>query len=299
MNCTGCGNPLPPGAQACPYCGTPLNPYGQPNGQNVYQQSYVQYQPGQYPTGYQTPYGYGQEPVREPYGVLHALSGLPRAFVESFSNPGEVLRSMVERRDWLSGPIVAALVLVMAALSGLVIMRGFVDVLLSMAAAFTGSGMTGASQSAAYIAGRIAPSVGGIVALCQLISMLVPTAVFMVYICMICHVAFSWELALGFLAVTSLGTVAVSLMAMALSLLSPWLALAVMICGMAISYTQACGMLGLITARADVQLMRAKLILTCLSILLTLALNGLAGGLLMSGVMQRVMGLLHSVGSLI
>ena len=45
--------------------------------------------------------------------------------------------------------------------------------------------------------------------------------------------------------------------------------------------------------------MRAKLILTCLSILLTLALNGLAGGLLMSGVMQRVMGLLHSVGSLI
>ena len=235
MNCTGCGNPLPPGAQACPYCGTPLNPYGQPNGQNVYQQSYVQYQPGQYPTGYQTPYGYGQEPVREPYGVLHALSGLPRAFVESFSNPGEVLRSMVERRDWLSGPIVAALVLVMAALSGLVIMRGFVDVLLSMAAAFTGSGMTGASQSAAYIAGRIAPSVAGIVALCQLISMLVPTAVFMVYICMICHVAFSWELALGFLAVTSLGTVAVSLVALALSLLSPWLAVAVMICGMAIS----------------------------------------------------------------
>lgn len=297
MNCAGCGNVLPQGAQVCPYCGTPVNAYAQMN--NVYQQSYVQYQQGSYPPGYQTPYGYGQSPAREEHDFLHSLSGLPRAFVDSFSNPGEVLHSMVEKRDWFAGPIVTVIVLLMVFLSSMVIMRGLVDVLLSAVAALLGSNIAGASQSASYIAGRIGPAVGGVAALCQLISIVIPTVVFMVYICLICRVTFSWELCLGFAAVTSLNTVAVSLAAMALSLLSPWLALIVMLCGMAVSYTQACGMLGMITARADVQLMRAKLILTVTSILLTLVTNGVVGGLLMSGVMRRVIGLLSSVGSLI
>jgi len=299
MNCAGCGNLLPQGVQVCPYCGAPVNPYGQPNAQNVYQQSYVQYQPGTYPAGYQTPYGYGQTPAREDTGILHTLSALPRIFAESFTNPGEVLRSMVEKRDWFTGPIVVTLVLVMAFLSGMVIMRGFVGVMLSAIATLLGSGFSGASQSASYIAGRIGPAVGGIAALCQLISIIVPTVVFMVYICGICRITFSWELCLDFAAVTSLNTVAVSLAAMALSLISPWISLMIMLCGMAISYTQACGMLSLITARAEVQLMRAKLILTSVSILLTLAANGVVGSLLMSGVMRRVIGLLNSVGSLI
>lgn len=293
MNCAACGNAVPQGAQVCPVCGAPVNA--------GYQQSYAQYQPGAYPPGYQTPCTY-TPPSREDRGLLPVLSALPRAFVDSFSQPGEVLRGMVEKRDLLSGPIVALLVLVMSFLGGVVIMRGFISELYAFVASLSGNaGGTAAAvnQGVTYIAGRIAPSVGGVAALCQLISMAVPTAVFMVYICWFCRVTFSWELALGFLAVISMNTVAVSLAAMALALLSPWLAVAVMAAGAAISYTQACGMLGLITARADQTLLRAKILLTAVSIVLTLVVAGVVGGLLMNGVIRHVFSLLSTVGSLI
>lgn len=300
MNCATCGNVIPQGAQACPYCGAPVNAYGQVG---AYQQSYAQYQQGSYPTGYQTPYLYGQMSSREDTGLLHTLSTLPRAFVESFTQPGEVLRAMVERRDRLTGPIVTALVLAMAFLSGVVIMRGFIGVLYSFITALTGASMgsTAASmnQGMSYIAGRIAPSVGGIAALCQLISMVIPTAVYMIYICLICHVTFSWELALGFLAVTSMNTVISSLLSMALSLLSPWLAILPMAVSMAVSYMHAGSMLGLITARSEAQIQRPRLVLTVICVVVTLLVSGIVGGLLMGGVMQRVFSLLHSVGSLI
>ena len=91
----------------------------------------------------------------------------------------------------------------------------------------------------------------------------------------------------------------VALLAMALSLLSPWLALIVMAAGAAVSYTQACAMLGLITARPDEQLVSAKLALTVVSLIVTLVTCGGVCGLLMSGVVQHVLRLLSSVGSLI
>lgn len=298
MNCATCGNMLPQGAQACPYCGAPVNAYGQ---MGAYQQSYAQYQQGRYPTGYQTPSLYDQT-ARE-NGLMHTLSHLPRAFAESFTQPGETLRAMVERRDRLTGPIVTVLVLALSFLSGVVVMRGFIGVLYSFITALTGASMgsTTASmnQGITYIAGHIAPAVGGIAALCQLICMLVPTAVYMIYICLICRITFSWELALGFLAVTSMNTVATSLLSMVLALLSPWLALLPMAVSMAVSYTQAGNMLGLIIARPDAQVQRPRLCLPVISVALTLLLSGLAGWLLMGGVMQRVFSLLHHVGSLI
>lgn len=298
MNCAACGNPIPQDAQVCPYCGMPSA--RQPA--NVYQQSYAQYQTGGYPSGYQQPHVYGQSRPQRP-GLLNTLSELPRAFLDSFSRPGEVLYGMVERRDVLSGPVMAALVLALTFLAGMVIMRGFVGVLFEAVSMLTGVSMAGTAasmnQGIRYIAGRVAPSVGGIAALCQLISMAVPAIVFMVYICVICKVTFSWELALGFLAVTSLNTVAASLLAMALSLLSPWLSLLPMLCGMAISYTKACGMLSLIIARPESELMPAKLVCTSVSVFVSMALSGAVGGWLMGGVMQRIFVLLSSVGSLI
>ena len=300
MNCATCGNVIPQGAQVCPYCGAPANAYGQ---MGAYQQSYAQYQQSQYPTGYQTPYLYDQMSSREDTGLLHTLSALPRAFLDSFTQPGEVLRSMVERRDHLTGPIVTVLMLAMAFLSGVVIMRGLIGELYSFITALTGASMgsTTASmnQGMSYIAGRVAPAVGGIAALCQFICMVIPTAVYMIYICLICRVTFSWELALGFLAVTSMNTVVSSLLSMALSLLSPWLALLPMAASAAVSHTQAGSMLGLITARADVQIQRPKMVLTVICVLVTLLVSGLVGWLLMGGVMQRIFSLLHSVGSLI
>jgi len=271
--------------------------------QPMYQQTYAQYQQGSYPPGYQQPYIYGQQPAREPNPVLGALSALPRTFLECFTRPGEALRGMMERRDLLTGPIAVGLVLLLTFLCGMVFMRGFIGVLLSAISALTGvslaSDAASLNQGVSYIAGRLGPSVGGIAVLCQLIGMVVPLMVYMIYLCVICKVRFSWELLLGFLSVTTLPTTAVALLAMLVSLLSPWLALTVILCGMGVSYALACGLLSLITGRPDAQLLPAKLALVSLSLLLTLVLGGLLGSLMMGGVMQRMLILLSNVGSLI
>lgn len=289
MNCATCGRVLPQGVQMCPYCGAPVQPY-----------AYTPYQQN-YPTGYQQPYTYGQAPEKPE--LLTVLSDLPRAFWDSYTRPGEVLRGMVEKRDWMSGIIVSAVVLGLAFLSGMVLMRGFIGVLFTAIARVTGVSMANTSasmnQGISYIAGRIGPAVGGVAALCQLIGMLVPAAVFLIYICAICRITFSWELALGFVAVNSMGTVAASVLSMVLSFLSPWLALLPIGCSMALGIARASSMLGLITARGNTQLIRARLMLVGLSLGLTLLLSGVFGGLLMSGVMNRVFALLGSVGSLL
>lgn len=294
------GTQPPPAAQQ-PYMGAQQQPY--PQQQNLYRQSYAQYQQGTYPPGFQQPYSYGQPAAREANPLLTALSALPRTFLDSFTRPQEVLRGMLEKRDLLTGPIVAGLTLLLTFLCGMVVMRSFVGVLLSAISALTGVSLTSdaasMNQGISYIAGRIAPSVGGAAVLCQLIGMAVPALVFLVYLCGVAKVHFSWELLLGFVAVTTLPTAAVALLAMVLSLLSPWLALLVALCGMAVSYTQACGLLSAVTGRSDAQLLSVKMLLVALALALTLIVGGLVGGLLMRGVTQRVMVLLNSVGSLI
>lgn len=292
---------MPPSAAQQTYMGAPQQPY--PQQQNLYRQSYVQYQQGTYPPGFQQPYSYGQPTTRDANPLLTALSALPRTFLDSFTKPQEVLRGMLEKRDRLTGPIVAALTLLLTFLCGMVVMRSFVGVLLSAISTLTGvslaSDAASMNQGVSYIAGRIAPSVGGAAVVCQLIGMAVPALVFMVYLCGVAKVHFSWELLLGFVGVTTLPTAAVALLAMVLSLLSPWLALLVTLCGMAVSYTQACGLLSAVTGRTDAQLLPAKMLLVALSLALTLIVGGMVGGLLMRGVLQRVMVLLNSVGSLI
>ncbi len=290
MNCTNCGNALPDGAQACPYCGAPA-PYA----------GYAAYQG--YPPGYQQPYVYGQRPAREPRGFLTALSELPRAFLDSFIRPGEVLRSLVEKGDYISAPVIAALVLLCAFLSGMVLLRGFVGVLFDAVSRLTGVSMAGTSasmnQGISYIVGRVGPSVGGIAALCQALCMIVPATVFMIYICAVCRVTFSWGLALNYLAVLSLGTPVAAAGSMLLSLVSPWLALIPAACAAAVSYAQACGMLSLVTGRDEARLFRARVVCVTVGVAVSMLLCGLVGGALMSGVMNRVLLLLSSVGSLI
>ncbi|MEG0125709.1 MAG: hypothetical protein RR816_06465, partial [Clostridia bacterium] len=150
-----------------------------------------------------------------------------------------------------------------------------------------------------YIAGRIAPSVGGIAALCQLLAMLVPALVMMVTLIVLCKTRFSWELLFGFITVLSLPTAAFSLLAMLASLLTPWLAVLVLLCGAAVSHVQMGALLACVTGQTDAQLMPAKLLCIVISLLVTLVLCGLVGGLLMNVVVQRVMILLTNVGSLI
>ena len=170
--------------------------------------------------------------------------------------------------------IVAVLTLLLTFLCGMVVMRSFVGVLLSAISTLTGvslaSDAASMNQGISYIAGRIAPSVGGAAVLCQLIGMAVPALVFLVYLCGVAKVHFSWELLLGFVGVTTLPTAAVALLAMVLSLLSPWLALLVALCGMAVSYTQACGLLSAVTGRPDAQLLPVKMLLVALALALTI-----------------------------
>ena len=333
MNCPKCGTMLPQGAAFCPVCNEPVSPYAQPgymqgyaqpmNGQPpymgaqqpmaapqqpypqqpIFQQSYAQYQQGAYPPGFQQPYSYGQPAARESSSLLAALSGLPRAFLDSLAKPQEVLRGMLERRDLLTGPIVAGLTLLLTFLCGMVLMRSFVGELLSVISALTGvslaSDAASMNQGISYIAGRVAPSVGGVAVLCQLIGMAVPALVFMVYVCAVVKLRFSWELMLGFVGVTTLPTAAITLLAMLLSLASPWLSVMAALIGMAVSYTQACTLLGAVAARPETQSFPPKVLLVSVSLALTLIIGGLAGGLLMRGVMQRVVVLLNNVGSLI
>ena len=48
------------------------------------------------------------------------------------------------------------------------------------------------------------------------------------------------------------------------------LALLVALCGMAVSYTQACGLLSAVTGRSDAQLLSVKMLLVALALALTL-----------------------------
>lgn len=333
MNCPKCGNALMPGAAFCPVCNEPLGAYAQPvytqapvyqpaydpaayaaqqaayqqqayaQQQQVYQQTYAQYQQGNYPPGYTQPYVYGQQPPRESNPLLTALSGLPRVFANVFTKPAEVLRGLMERRDFWSGPIVAAIVLLLAFLAGMVVARGVVGMLLGGVSALTGVSLAGdnaaMNQGISYVAGRIAPQVGGITALCQLLSLLTVNGVFLLYLCLICKVRFTPELALGLVAVTTLPTVAAALLAMLVSLLSPWLSIIVVLCGMAVSFTIACSLISPLTGRADMQLLPAKMLCVGIAIALVMLLHTLVGGALLSGVFSRMLALLSGVGSLI
>ena len=300
MNCARCGTQLQPGTSVCPACGEPVNAWPQ---QGVYQQSYVQYQQGQYPQGYQTPYTYGSRQPHDDGGFLGALSDLPRAFADSFSRPAEVMRGLVERRDRFSWLIVSALVLVLAFLCGMVLMRGVLGMMLRAISVLSNTPLASTdasmSQGVSYIAGRVGPMAGGVAALCQLISMAALGTVFMVYLGAVCHVALSYELVSGFVTVISLNTAATTVLAMACSLLSPWLALMVMACGLMIGIIKACGMLSLITGKPESQLFASRLILSVSAVLAVLGINGVVGGLLMNGVLQRILGLLVSAGALI
>ena len=84
--------------------------------QPVQQQGYQQYaQQGYqgYPQqGYAQNYGYQQQMPAQPKPLMTFLTELPRTFGGCFTRPGEVLRTMVERGDLITSPIVIGVVLV-------------------------------------------------------------------------------------------------------------------------------------------------------------------------------------------
>lgn len=317
MNCPKCGTVVAPGAPFCPVCNEPLyqqppaygpQGYGQPSqppayGPQGFQQSYANYQAGSYPPGTQAPYVYGQPVKPKRPSLVGVLCDLPHVFLDSFSKPVEVLRTLMERRDLLTAPLVAGIVLVLSFLCGMVVLRGLIGSLFSAIATLTGASLaqsaSSMNQGISYVAGRVAPAVGGIAALCQMLAIVLPLGVYMTYLCAIRKLRFSWELLAGFAAVTTLPSVAAVLLAMALALLSPYLALFPLLCGVVVSQVQACGMVAALIAEPEERLLRVRMALVCLSLVLTGALCGAVGGALMGGVVNRVLLLMASVSSLI
>lgn len=264
--------------------------------QGYQQQAYPGYQ-----QGYPQNYGY-QQPA-QPNPLMTILTELPRTFAGSFTNPGEVLRSLVERGDLFTCPIVVGVVLVVVFLGGMAAMRGVVSVLFGAIASLTGislaSNDASMQQGINYIAGQVAPAVGGIAVLCQLIAIAVPVLVVLIYLCGVCKLPFSWHVTLGMVTVTTMPTVAFALLSMLLSFVSPWLCLLMMITGIVVAYLQLGNMITTITGAPETQLLPAKMICFPIAIVLTLVALWFVGGNLMGNVFQHMLSLLGNTGSFV
>lgn len=274
------------------------NPQAQQYAAQGYQQ---QGYPGYQQQGYPQNYGYQQ--MQQPNPLMNILTELPRTFAGCFTRPGEVLRSLVEKGDLFTCPIVVGVVLVVVFLGGMAAMRGVVSVLFGLIASLTGVRLAtndaSMQQGINYIAGQVAPAVGGIAVLCQMIAIIIPVLVMLVYLCGVRKLPFSWHVTLGMVTVTTMPTVAFALLGMLVSFVSPWLCLLTIIAGIVVAYLQLGSMMNTIVGGNDAQLLPAKMICFPIAILLTLVALWFVGGNLMGNVFQHMLSLLGNTGSFV
>lgn len=299
--------------------GYDANAYGQPGySQNGYGQG--GYAQGGYGQGFDpTAYGYGQgynAPVQgyqQPYGqynpgggsgeFLSTLSYLPRVLTGMFRSPSDTLQGMLERGDRYTGAAVAGLSLLFTFLATLIFTRGAVNTALGGLSQLMGTSLAGSAasmnQGVNYIAGKIAPSVGGIAALCQLFSLALPLTVMLVYLCVIRKVRFSFLLASNLLALTTLPSLAVALASMVVSLLSPYLAALAVMAGVVVSNVLMVTLVSGIVGLPEQQSAPVKIALICASELLKILFIQLIGGSLLSLTMGAASNLVSTMGSLL
>jgi len=287
------GQPLQGGSQGQ---GTPSSQgfSGQSAPPSGFQQSYAQYgtQQSTYPQGYQPIYG-GYHPTpaqRDPGQFLAAISQLPRMFLDSFRDPGAVLRGMMERRDRYAPPVVCGLALLMAFFCGMAATRALVTVFINAATLILPFGNELArADGINRIAGNISAAVGGIAVLCQLIAMVFPLAVMLVYLCAVCKVRFSFELLFGLITLLTMPTLPISVFTLVASLFSPLLPPLFVIAGMVISYVFMGSLTARVTGKTDDDLVLVKIVMILLSLTLTLVFVALAAGLLSEGITATIM----------
>lgn len=276
--------------------------YQQPQQGGAYQQTYAQYGTGVYPPGYQPPYQYGQ-PEAGGGKVLAALAEIPRAFVDSFTKPAEVMRRQMESRDHITGLAVAGAALLLSFLFGMAVVRGLVGALMGGFSSLTGVSLAGDAasfnQGVGYIAGRVAPGVGGVSALCRLFVIAMPTAVVLVYLCVICKARFSLEMLLGYIAVTALPSLAFLALMLLFAFISPWLSLLPLICSWVVYVIQVGAIIAFVTGRPEEGLILPKIVCCSLGLALSALVVCVVGGALIGNVLERVIIMLANVGSLI
>lgn len=291
-----------------PQTGYDAGAYGQPGygqgfdptayGANPYGQGYTGY-----PQGYQAAYGHYNPAGGDRGAFVGALSYLPRVLTGLLRDPGETLQGMMERADVYTGGVVTALSLLFTFLTAMVMTRGAVSSVLGSLSSLLGISLAGdaasMSQGVNYIAGKIAGSIGGIAALCQLFSIVLPAAVAMVYLCTVRKLRFSYLLLSNFVAVSTLPSVAASLLCMVFSLLSPYLGLVILVLGDAVSYVFTCLMIARLTGQPEGQSAGVKAAVVCISELTKILFIQLVGGALMAGAMRAVAALIGTMGSLL
>ena len=294
--------------------------FGQPVGQQpgyeqpYPQQSYPQQPPVQQPPVQQPPvqqpptrqptaqdYAYQGQRVEAANPVTELLSELPQVFRTCFTDPGGMLRTLVNRGDVITGPIVLAVTLVLVFLGGMAAVRGVVSIIFRLITSLTGISLANSTaalrQGINYVAGQIAPAVGGIAVLCQLIAILVPVAVILVYLYLAHHLPINWVMALEMATVATTPTIPIALLGMLASMISPALAVFAMVLGMVVAYLQLGHMLDIILGGTDLQRLKAKMICFPIAVLLTLALVFLLGGNLSGNVFVHMISLLRNMGT--
>jgi hypothetical protein len=337
MNCPNCGNVLPQGAPSCPACGMPQstaqgsasyaqnycaigyiggnpqgyaahNPYapgGNPQGYDpaaAGQAGYSQEQ-NSYPAGYRQAYNRYSAPPVHNSEFISALANLPRVIRCLFADPGETLHGMMERKDRYTGAVVVGLSLLLTFLVTILMTRGVILAVFTSLSEWTGVSLAAdeasLNQGVNYIAGKMAFSVGGIAALCQLLAILLPAAVALTYLCVVKKVRFSYQLASNFVAIVTLPSIAAALLCMLFSLLSPVPAVLMLVLGDVVSYVLLCALVVWIAGVPQYQLAPVKIAVVCASETLKILLIWLIGGALATGALQTASALIGSMGSLL
>lgn len=341
MRCTRCGSIIPPGVQRCPICGAyPDSMQAQEDFRSHQQYPKTNYQQGVPPDGRE--YGYvAGNPANQPRqyatpafhtyrkqiftgfpqsrqsayrgqprdgfnpggGFAKALSDLPQVVKGAFTDPAGALQGMIRREDRYTGAIVVLLSLLFAFLAGMILVRGALGSLFTVASGMTGLQLADSAaslnQGVNYLAGKVAVPIGGIAAVCQLIAAVMPSAVTMVYLSVMRQVRFSFLLLSGFAAITILPNLAALVLASACSLITPYLSLLMLFFGQVVSYVLLCAMA---VRLANLKPQRAVLVqssLICLSVLTQIALIAAVGGTLMNGVVRTLTSLTNSMGGLL
>ncbi|HNX61095.1 MAG TPA: zinc ribbon domain-containing protein [Candidatus Limiplasma sp.] len=325
MNCPKCGSLLPDGTAVCPVCGTPVaQAYrGYPTYPGAVTppagQGYPQYpqagnagyntQP-QRNTGYQgytnNSQGYGQaygRTARERGDFLTAMGNLPHVIRDVFTDPGETLRGMMDRGDRYTGAVVTVLSLLLTFLAAILGMRSMISMLYGGFTRLFGASLAGdtgsMNQGINYIVGKMAASVGGIAAVCQLFAVIAPLAAALIYLCAFKKVRFSFLLASNLAAIFTLPTIAASILCMLFSLVSPVLGGVMILLGTAASYVLLCALLTWITGMADAKLVVTKIAVISAAEGLKILFIWLVGGALTAAALTAVAGIVNSLGSLI
>lgn len=287
----------PQGYDSNPYgsSGYPLQPGFDPtaSGQNY----------GGYPQGFQPPVGRFGAGARDRGALPEALANLPHVVRGLFLDPGETLHTMMERGDVYTGGVMAALSLILTFFAAMIMTRSTVATVFGGLSGLLGTPLAGdaasMNQGINFIAGKIAASLGGIAMLCQLLALAISAAVAMVYLCVVRKVRFSFLLASGFVALTTLPSIAAAVGCMLLGLLSPYLGLLSVLVGMVASDVFICLLISHITGVPEQRSAVVKIAVVCIAEGIKIVLIQLVGGALLGSALQTVSSLVGTMGSLL